>query len=55
MIEKKVVKRRVAIELEVVIAALAIVLILMTFGVIPTINTQAKLVNVGLGGTYYPA
>jgi hypothetical protein len=55
MIEKKVVKRRVAIELEVVIAALAIVVILMTFGVIPTINTQAKLVNVGLGGTYYPA
>jgi hypothetical protein len=55
MSEKKVVKRRVAIELGVVIAALAIVLILMTFGVIPVISTQAKLVNVGLGGTYYPA
>ena len=27
----------------------------MTVGVIPTINTPPKLVNVGLGGTYYLA
>ena len=55
MSEKKVVKRRVAMGLGVVIAALTMVVILLVFGVIPVINTQAKLVNVGLGGTYYPA
>ena len=55
MSEKKGVKRRETIGLEVIIAVLVVVLVLMAFGVIPTVNTPAKLVNVGMGGTYYPA
>ena len=51
---KKFAKRRSTIGLGIVIAALAIVLVLMTFGFISPINTKAKLVNVGIGGTYYP-
>jgi len=55
MIQKKVVTKRVGISLGVVAAALAAMLVLMTFGIIPAISTPAKLVNVGMGGTYYPA
>jgi hypothetical protein len=55
MSEKKVVQRRVAIGLGVVIAALVLIVVLLLFGAIPVISTQAKLVNVGLRGTYYPA
>ena len=42
-------------SLGVVVATLATALILMTLGIIPAISTPAKLVNVGMGGTYYPA
>ena len=55
MSKKKVVTKRIALCFGVVVVALAALLALMTFGIIPAISTPAKLVNVGIGGTYYPA
>jgi hypothetical protein len=52
---RKVAQRHLSIGLGLVAVVLSVIVILLVLGVIPQINTQAKLVNVGLGGTYYPA